>query len=107
MLKKKYIKSRKMCKVTFQVPEVELPSEIEVTNVSVVGSFNGWDAEATPMKRTKKGLFKVDVDLEPDETYEYRYVANGKHYFNDWAADGYVPNPHGEDNCVVHATNRE
>lgn len=101
MLKKRYIKSRKTCKVTFELPKVELPDDIEVESVCLVGTFNDWDPEATPMIRNRKGAFRVTLELEPGQEYLFRYVINGEHWYNDWHADAYVPNGLGEDNCVV------
>ena len=103
MIQKKYIKSRNVYKITFKILASELPEEIEVTAVSVIGSFNDWNPNAHPMKLTKKGTFQTNVELEPEQAYEFRYVANGKHFFNDWNAEGYVANGFGEDNCVVVA----
>jgi hypothetical protein len=40
MLKKRYIKSRNVWKVTFELPEAELPEGIEAESVHLVGEFN-------------------------------------------------------------------
>jgi 1,4-alpha-glucan branching enzyme len=100
MLKKQYIKSRKVVKVTFEVPEAELP-EAKVESVHLVGEFNDWDRTATPMTRRKGGIFRVTLGLEPGREYQFRYLVNGEHWCNDWHADAYVPGDFGEDNCVV------
>jgi 1,4-alpha-glucan branching enzyme len=101
MLKKQYIKSRKVWKVTFELAQVELPEAIEVESVHLVGEFNDWDPTATPMTRRKGGVFRVMLELEPGREYPFRYLINGEHWCNDWHADGYVPSRSGEDNCVV------
>ena len=100
MLKKQYIKSRKVVKVTFEVPEAELP-EAKVESVHLVGEFNDWDLTATPMTRRRGGIFRVTLELEPGREYQFRYLVNGEHWRNDWHADAYVPGDFGEDNCVV------
>jgi 1,4-alpha-glucan branching enzyme len=105
MLKKQYIKTRKVVKVTFEVPIAEIPEGIEVEAFHLVGEFNDWDPEATPMKRGKKDIFRAVIELEPDREYQFRYLANGEHWCNEWNADGYVPDDLGSDNCIVTTTN--
>jgi 1,4-alpha-glucan branching enzyme len=102
MLKKKAVKSRQVVKVTFDLPRSELPDEIDVDSVHLVGEFNEWDETAVPLKYNKKAkAYRATVELEPDQTYQFRYLINGEHWCNDWAADEYIPNEFGEDNCVV------
>lgn len=96
MLKKQLLKSKPVCKVTFILPEA-----IQAENAAVIGDFNGWNRNATPMTALKSGGFKVTVDLEAGQRYEFRYVVNGSETHNDWQADAYVPNPYGSDNSVV------
>ncbi|GAB5565421.1 MAG: hypothetical protein Wins2KO_24840 [Winogradskyella sp.] len=84
-IKKQYLKSKPVCKVTFSVPAEE------AKNVSVVGSFNEWNTEATELKKLKNGTFKATVDLESDKSYEFRYVVDGA-YINDDQADAYAWN---------------
>lgn len=79
-IKKQYLKSKPLCKVTF-VCEAE-----EAENVSVVGSFNEWNTEATKLTKLKNGTFKGTVDLEKDNSYEFRYLVDGT-YVNDEQAD--------------------
>jgi 1,4-alpha-glucan branching enzyme len=102
MLEKRYIKSRKVAKVKFVMPKDQLVEGVEAHSVHLVGDFNNWDVEATPMKQRKKdGAFYVTLDLEPGQRYEFRYLVNGEQWCNDWHADAYVPSDTGEDNCVV------
>lgn len=105
MLKKRTLKSRNVCRVTFEVPATELPQGIEVENVLLVGEFNDWDmGAAVPLVRNKKGVYRVTVDLEPGRDYQFRYLVNGERWCNDWHADGYVANSLGADNCIVSTT---
>ncbi len=96
MLKKKHLKSRPVCKVTF-----ELPKTIAASSANVVGDFNGWDGAATPMKRLKDGRFTVTVELDAGCEYQFRYLIDGVEWHNDWDADRYVPNSFGSENSVV------
>ena len=82
-IKKQYLKSKPVCKVTFSVPAEE------AEQVAVVGSFNNWDTKATSLKKLKNGTFKGTVDLEKDNAYEFRYVVDGV-YINDDQADAYA-----------------
>jgi len=79
---KQYLKSKPVCKVTFSVP-AEAANEVKVA-----GSFNGWNAESTPLKKLKNGSFKGTVDLDKDQSYEFRYVVDGT-WKNEDQADGY------------------
>ena len=103
MLKKQYVKSRKVGKVTFELPKAELPEATEVESVCLVGDFNDWDPAATPMNLVGKGAYRAILELEPGREYQFRYLVNGEHWCNDWHADGYVSGAFGEDNCVVVA----
>ena len=103
MLKKQYVKSRKVAKITFELPKGELPEGIEVESIHLVGDFNDWDHSATPMVRRKGGIYKATVEVEPGQAYQFRYLVNGEQWCNDWHADGYVPSGFDGDNCVVVA----
>ena len=73
----------------------------EAKKVSVVGSFNDWNAKKAPLKKLKNGTFKGTIDLEKDNTYEFKYIVDGN-YVNDDAADAYAWNDFaGADNSVV------
>jgi len=101
MIKKQYVKSRKVSKATFIIPKSELPDDIEVKDIFLVGDFNEWDPSRHPMKRNSKGEYRVTIDLRPGREYKFRYMINGKHWYNDWNADAYLPNEFGMDNCVL------
>lgn len=75
-IKKKFLKTKPVCKVTFSI---DAP---EATEVVLVGDFNDWDKSATPLKKLKNGTFKVIIDLETEKSYEYKYVIDGT-YVND------------------------
>ena len=82
-IKKQFLKSKPVCKVTFTVPAEEAQS------VSVVGDFNEWNTQATELKKLKNGSFKGTVDLETSSSYEFRSVIDGN-YVNDEQADAYA-----------------
>ena len=94
-IKKQYLKSKPICKVTFSIDAEE------AKKVSVVGSFNDWNAKKAPLKKLKNGTFKGTVDLEKDNTYEFKYIVDGA-YLNDDSADSYAWNDYaGAENSVV------
>ncbi len=49
-IKKKYLKSSSLCKVTFKLPK---EAALEAQNVTIAGDFNDWNANETLMKRLK------------------------------------------------------
>jgi 1,4-alpha-glucan branching enzyme len=96
MLKKQYLKSKPICKVTFY-----LPAAVKAETVHLVGDFNNWDEHATPMKKLKDDRFTVMLELEAGKEYQFRYLVDQSEWHNDWEADKYVPNPFSGDNSVV------
>ena len=96
MLKKQFLKTKDVVKVTFSLPEA-----VQGESVFLVGDFNNWDEVATPMKRQKNGSFTVTLDLDKSREYQFRYLVNSTEWHNDWQADKYVPNPYSGDNSVV------
>ena len=102
MIKKKYVKSRQVVKVTFELQASELPETIDVEAVHLVGDFNEWDVKATPMGYSaKKKANSVTLEQLPEQEYAFRYLVNGLIWCNDWDADAYVASGFGEDNCLV------
>jgi hypothetical protein len=97
-IKKEYSQSRATCKVTFRLPAAAAPAAKKVT---VVGDFNGWNKETTPLKKQENGDFAVTLDLHEGREYRFRYLIDGQRWENDWRADKYVMSPYGGDDSVV------
>lgn len=94
-IKKQFLKSKPVCKVTFTVPAEE------AKNVAVVGTFNEWNEKATPLKKLKNGSFKGTVDLDAGNSYEFRYIVDGE-YINEQEADSFAWSDFaGADNSVL------
>jgi len=91
-IKKQYFKTKPVCKVTFEAPE---DKENDTRKVHVVGEFNNWSTSATPMKRLKKGIFKVSLDLEKGREYQFRYLYDDRQWANDPEADKMSATPFG------------
>ncbi len=97
-IKKQYLKTRPVCRVTFRLPKEAAP---DARKVSIVGDFNNWDKGGAVMKRLKNGDFTITMELETGREYCYRYLIDATRWENDWWADDYRPNPFGCDNSVV------
>lgn len=97
-LKKKYIKSGSVCKVSFRLPKEAARG---AQRVNIVGEFNDWSVKANPMKSLKSGEFAVTLDLESGREYRFRYLVDGNRWENDWNADRYERNIYGSDDSVV------
>ncbi|WP_029894419.1 isoamylase early set domain-containing protein [Desulfohalovibrio reitneri] len=98
-LKKKFLKSKPVCKVTFTLPPEAAQG---AKKVFLVGEFNDWKLDATPMRKLKDGSFTRSLDLEAGKDYHFRYLVDGRDWENDWAADRYEFSPFGNcENSVV------
>ncbi|MEN1786153.1 MAG: glycoside hydrolase family 13 [Bacteroidota bacterium] len=86
--------------VTFKIDGALAPTNADIF---LLGDFNNWQMADTDYQMTKKGdSFEKKLRLENGRSYEFRYVNRDFIWFNDEAADNYVPSPfHGVDNCVV------
>jgi len=94
-IKKQFVKTKPVCKVTFSVEAKEAKS------ASVVGDFNSWNPEEGILNKLKNGTFKGVFDLDKDASYEFKYVIDGV-YINEAEADAYRYNAFaGADNSVV------
>ena len=98
-IKKQYLKTKPVCKVTFRISE-------EIGNSAgtayVVGEFNNWDFFSTPMKKLKKGGFTATLNLEKGRAYQFRYLLDNRIWQNDEDADRFVPTPFGDsENSVI------
>ncbi len=96
--KKLFKKGSSPCKVTFSLPEEMInPAK----TVYLVGEFNNWDVEATPMKKKKDGTYSVTIELEAQKEYQFRYLIDSDRWENDGEADKYAATPYSSENSVV------
>jgi diguanylate cyclase (GGDEF)-like protein len=72
-----------------------------IERVSVVGNFNGWDAQADPMHPQDDGSFSGKVNLIPG-TYEYKFVLNGDLWISDPASGEYISDGYWGHNSMLH-----
>jgi 1,4-alpha-glucan branching enzyme len=92
-IRRQYLKTKPVCKVTFRIPE-SIGAGAE--RAWLLGEFNDWSRSAHPMRRLKTGAFTLTVDLEPGRDYQFRYLMDQTIWANDPDADDWVPTPFGE-----------
>jgi len=92
--KRQFLKTKPVCKVTFKL-------KTEAESLALVGDFNNWNEASTPMKKAKDGTFSVSVEMESGREQQFRYLADGRKWLNDEAADKYVTTALGNENSVV------
>jgi 1,4-alpha-glucan branching enzyme len=97
-LKKHYIKSKPVCKVTFILSDDQAAY---ANNVNLTGDFNNWDVKSIPMKKVKKSKFTTCLELEKGKEYQYKYIIDGKEWVNDVGADKFVINEFRSENSVL------
>lgn len=96
-LVKEYSNTKSVCKLTFTVSNETVKSAKEV---ALLGEFNGWTKSL--LKKQKNGTYQTTIELETGKNYEFRYLVDGQYWFNDEAADAYVPSRvSNEENFVV------
>jgi 1,4-alpha-glucan branching enzyme len=94
-IKKQFVKTKEVCKVTFSVEAKE------ANKASVVGDFNDWNPEVGALNKLKNGTFKAAFDLEKDASYEFKYVIDGA-FINEPEADSFKWNDFaGAENSVL------
>jgi 1,4-alpha-glucan branching enzyme len=94
-IKKQFVKSKPVCKVTFSLEAKDAES------VSVIGNFNNWNKEEGLLNKQKNGIFKNVVELSTGEKYQFRYLVDGE-FVNDSEADAFEWNEFANaENCVL------
>ena len=94
-IKKQFIKTKPVCKVTFTVDAKE------ATTASVVGDFNNWNPSEGELSKLKNGSFKGVFDVNKDASYEFKYFIDGA-YINEEQADSFKYNEFsGTENSVL------
>lgn len=92
-IKKQYLKSKPVCKVTFKV---ESEQAAGAQKIDLIGDFNHWMDNTSEMKALKDGSFTITLDLETGREYQFRYFADGNRWLNDVEADSFVPSGFGD-----------
>ncbi len=94
-IKKQFVKTKPVCKVTFSVVAKE------ASQASVVGDFNNWNAAEGALSKLKNGTFKGVFDVSKDASYEFKYVIDGT-FVNEPESDSFKWNAFaGNENGVL------
>ncbi len=96
MLTKNYSPDGKTCLVTFT-----LPVQVHARSAHLYGDFTDWEKSPLEMFPKDGGGFTVELTLAAGKDYRFRYLVDGGHWENDWAADAYSPNPFGTEDSVL------
>lgn len=98
-IKKQFLKSKPVCKVSFKVSK-EMANG--ASKVNLAGDFNQWNETSDEMNALKDGSFSLSVDLESGREYQFRYILDGTTWINDEAADAYKSSGFaGTENSVI------
>ena len=81
--------------VTFTVGDPKRADQ----QVHLVGDFNDWDPEVTPMVN-ESGVHAVTLALPAGRRYRFRYLSNQDGWFND-ETGSHEYNEFGQLNCVL------
>jgi hypothetical protein len=85
---------------TFRVVRlIYVPEQQDVQNVTVAGTFNGWNPSLTPMQK-QGNVWIVQLVLPPD-THEYMFVVNGETWVTDPLAQEIRDDGFGRENAVL------
>jgi len=94
-IKKQFVKTKPVCKVTFSVHAKD------ADEVAVVGDFNNWNPKEGVLNKLKNGTFKGAFNLGKDAEYEFKYVIDGA-FVNETEADFFKWNEFaGSENGVL------
>jgi len=84
--------SQQMTKFVFVAPSA--------SQVHIVGDFNDWDSEASPLQRMDKGVWTITVPLAPGR-YQYTFVVDGTSWVADPGAPRTLEDDFGRPNSII------
>ena len=70
-----------------------------VTQLTLVGDFNGWNTRSMPMTAGADGWWEYRLSLAPG-TYRFKYQGDGQ-WFTDYAAFGVESGPFGWNSVIT------
>jgi 1,4-alpha-glucan branching enzyme len=95
MIRKTPLRGGRSCRVTFSLPVDD------ADRAYLVGEFNEWDKQKTPLVRRKDGQFSTTLVLPAGRSYRFRYFLGEDRWANDETADALVANPFGTQDSLV------
>lgn len=81
-IRKKYLRRRPVCQVTFEV------ATQTAEQVCVVGDFNHWRPEGSRLQKIREGCFRGIFEFPRENSYEFRYLIDSD-FVNETQADGF------------------
>ena len=75
-------------------------ANLRASEVSIIGSFNNWEAGATPMKKEGKGAWTVTLHLRAGR-YPYKFLVNRNQKMSDPANAVTEPDGFGGSNSIL------
>jgi len=75
-------------------------ANLRASEVSIIGSFNNWEAGATQMKKEGKGAWTVTLHLRAGK-YPYKFLVNRKQKTTDPANEATEPDGFGGQNSIL------
>lgn len=81
----------------------ELPAYIWADHIYLVGDFNGWNRECTPLRQDRDGVWRAELDLPREQRFEFRYLVDNR-WLTDSHSDSVTANPYGTQNSVVETS---
>lgn len=97
------ITKRKSSRPGFIRVTFELPAYLWADRVYLLGDFNEWNHQQTPLHQDRDGVWRVEVDLPVGKRFEFRYVVDN-HWLTDGHSDDVVTNPFGTQNSIVNTS---
>ncbi len=74
---------------------------VQPESVSLAGTFNNWSIVSTPMHDDNgDGIWTVIIELEDGE-YQYKFVVNGEHWYQDLNNPLSAPDGYGGRNSII------
>ena len=84
-IKKEYSRDKENCKVTFLIPK-NLGNQFKT--LCLVGDFNNWATNIDIFTETEAdGTYTATIVLPSNSEYQFRYLGDGVHWFNEDNAD--------------------
>lgn len=70
------------------------------SRVTIVGDFNDWDPEASPLQQMGKGVWTITIPLAPGR-YQYTFVVDGTSWVVDPGAPRTLEDDFGQPNSII------
>jgi 1,4-alpha-glucan branching enzyme len=67
----------------------ELPAALWADRIFVIGDFNHWHPNHTPLRQERDGVWRTTLDLPTGRQYHFCYVVDGERR-TEFHADGFA-----------------